>query len=198
MGTDAVAQDLLRQCAGASARARTESVFVGRAATLPALVKGGNEAGAELPENCLFPGLPVPNPGLEKGEVDGEGQRDGADLFVLRPDKAAFWYFQGLLRIPERFMEGGGVFGKLLNYAFRRDGGMSWNALWRGWSKEVEQGLGNGVKVEGWEVSVALGGKGVQGGGYAEPGGSVGEGMAERKLGALWRESGGRRWREGW
>ena len=72
---------------------------------------------------------------------------------------------------------------------------MSWNALWRGWSKEVEQGLGNGVKVEGWEVSVALGGKGVQGGGYAEPGGSVGEGMAERKLGALWRESGGRRWR---
>ena len=52
------------------------------------------------------------------------------------------------------------MFGKLLNYAFRRDGGMSWNALRRGWSKEVEQGLENGVKVEGWEVSVALGGRG--------------------------------------
>lgn len=122
---------------------------------------------------------------------------------MLKPDKAAFRYFQGLLRMLERFMEGGrreggregGVFGKLLNYAFRRDSGMPWGALWRGWSKEVERGLGNGVKVEGWEVSVALGGKRVQGGGHADPGGSVGEGMGERELGALWRESGGRRWR---
>ena len=47
--------------------------------------------------------------------------------------------------------EGGGVFGKLLNYAFRRDGGMPWGALWRGWSKEAELGLGKGAKVEGWE-----------------------------------------------
>jgi hypothetical protein len=84
-----------------------ESVFVDRAATLPVLAKGGNEAGAELPEDYLFAGLPVRNPGLEKGEVDGEGRRVGADLFVLRPDKVAFWYFQDLLRMPERFMEGG-------------------------------------------------------------------------------------------
>ena len=70
-----------------------EGVFVDRAATLPVLVKGGNEAGAELPENYLFAGLPVENLGPEKGEVDIEGQRVRVDLFVLRPDKAAFRYF---------------------------------------------------------------------------------------------------------
>ena len=114
-----------------------EGVFVDRAATLLVLAKGGNEAGAESPENYLFAGLPVRDPGLEKEEVDGGKQRVGADLFVLRPDKVAFRYYQDLLRMPERFMEGGeedrrGVFGKLLNYAFRRDGGMPWGALWRG------------------------------------------------------------------
>lgn len=82
-------------------------VFVDRAATLPVLAKSGNEAGAELPEDYLFAGLPVRNPGPEKGEVDGEEQRVGADLFVLRPDKVAFRYFQDLLRTSERFMEGG-------------------------------------------------------------------------------------------
>lgn len=48
-----------------------EGVFVDRAATLLALVKGGNEAGAELPKNYLFAGLSVRNLGPEKGEVDG-------------------------------------------------------------------------------------------------------------------------------
>ncbi|OCL08259.1 glycosyltransferase family 8 protein [Glonium stellatum] len=101
--------------------------------------------------------------------------------------------------MPERFMEEGdgggegegrdvGVVGKVLNYAFRRDGGMPWGALWPGWNKQVELGVGKGVKVEGWEISIALGRKGVHGGGHAEPGGSVGDGMGERRLGALWRE----------
>jgi len=84
-----------------------EGVFVDRAATLPVLAEGGNEARAELPENYPFARLQVRNPGPEKGEVDGEGQRGGADPFVLRPDKVAFRYFQDLLRISERFMEGG-------------------------------------------------------------------------------------------
>ena len=54
---------------------RIEGVFVDRPVTLPVLVKGGSEAGAELSENYLFVGLPVPNPGPENGEVDGGAGR---------------------------------------------------------------------------------------------------------------------------
>ena len=76
-------------------------LFVDWAAMLPVLAEGGNEAGAELLENHLFAGLPVRNPGLEKGEVDGGVWRVRADLFVLRPDKVVFRHFQGF-RSEER------------------------------------------------------------------------------------------------
>ena len=167
MGADAVAQDLLHRRAGAGARARDRGL-VRRPGRHAAGAGEGRERGRGRAAGTLSV---FRTAGAESGAGEGRSGWRGSEgrggSIRAGPDKAAFRYFQDLLRMPERFMEGGeedgregGVFGKLLNYAFRRDGGMPWGALWGGWSKEVELGLGKGVKVEGWEVSVALGGRG--------------------------------------